>query len=342
MPKQAPKKAPLPMQQAPKQKRHVLDSSSDEEDRFPKPAPTVGFNPEATVFTPAEAAGVVSEPERSEQTAQEMHAEMLADEAADRIDDQVLGIGVGPRRRPERCPFRPAPAFIETTENDPVYQSEGSDEDHVGRRKSPSELVTVEVVNTLQSVVFAAAAAAEPEALANPGQNVLPGNPLLPPLPQLNFKPSTPTPAFVFESAVQREDPHALDLQPIKRTWRPVIYKPGQAPYQPNVEGVCTESNPFGAAPQPKEKAYVLHPGVGVHLICMGKGRIRGLASDLSADQKTLLKNDFIEALELWDDTALVTEIDIWKAVEASRYAFFNRSYGLADVNVAVKLLIPK
>ncbi len=32
----------------------------------------------------------------------------------------------------------------------------------------------------------------------------------------------------------------------------------------------------------------------------------------------------------------------MWKAIEASRYAFFNRSYGLADVNVAVKLLIPK
>ena len=32
----------------------------------------------------------------------------------------------------------------------------------------------------------------------------------------------------------------------------------------------------------------------------------------------------------------------MWKAIEASRYSFFNRSYGLADVNVAVKLLIPK
>ena len=200
----------------------------------------------------------------------------------------------------------------------------------------------VEAVNTLKIVVSAAAAAAEPEAIANPVQNVLPGKPLFPPLPQLNYKPSTPASAFVFESAVQREDPYASDLQTIKRTWRPVIYKPGQAPTQPNVEGECTESNPFGAAPQPKDKAYVLHPGVGTHLICMGKGRIRGLASDLSADQKTLLKNDVIEALELWDDIALVTEIDMWKAIEASRYAFFNRSYGLADVNVAVKLLIPK
>jgi hypothetical protein len=49
------------MQQAPKRKPHVLDLSSDEEDRFPKPAPSVTFNPEADVFIPAEAAGVVPE-----------------------------------------------------------------------------------------------------------------------------------------------------------------------------------------------------------------------------------------------------------------------------------------
>ena len=126
------------MQQAPKRKPHVLDSSSDEEDRFPKPAPTVGFNPEATVFIPAEAAGVVSEPERREQTPQEIHAEMLADEAADRIDDQVLGIGVGTRRLPERCPYRPAPAFIQANslQSDPIYLSDESDEDHVRRRSA--------------------------------------------------------------------------------------------------------------------------------------------------------------------------------------------------------------
>jgi hypothetical protein len=186
---------------------------------------------------------------------------MLADEAADRIDDQVLGIGVGTRRLPERCPYRPAPAFTLTTQSDPVYLSEESDDDHVGRRSDASQLVVpVEAVNTLKIVVSAAAAAAEPEAIANPVQNVLPGKPLFPPLPQLNYKPSTPASAFVFESAVQREDPYASDLQTIKRTWRPVIYKPGQAPTQPNVEGECTESNPFGAAPQPKDKAYVTTP----------------------------------------------------------------------------------
>ena len=336
------------MLQAPKRKPHVLDSSSDEEDRFPKLALTVGFNPEATVFIPAEAAGVVSEPERREQTPQESHAEMLADEAADRIDNHFLGTGVGTRRLPERCPYKPAPAFIQVNppSNDPIYLSEESDEDHAGRRSDPSELVpvvTVEVpvVNQLKSVVSAAAAVAEPEAIANPVQNVLPGLPLFPPLPKLDFKPSSHTSTYMFESAVQREDPHGHD-QPIKRTWRPVTYKSGQEAPPTNVEGVCTASNPFGAAPLPKDKAYVLHPGVGVHLIQMTKGRIRGLASDLSTDQKTLLRNDFLEALELWDDAALVTEIDMWKAIEASRYATFNRSYGLADVNVAVKLLIPK
>ena len=131
------------MRQAPKRKPHVLDLSSDEEDRFPKPAPSVTFNPEADVFIPAEAAGVVPEIERREQTPQEIHAEMLADEAADRLDDQVLGIGVGTRRLPERCPYRPAPAFTLTTQSDPVYLSEESDDDHVGRRSDASQLVVL-------------------------------------------------------------------------------------------------------------------------------------------------------------------------------------------------------
>jgi hypothetical protein len=53
----------------------------------------------------------------------------------------------------------------------------------------------------------------------------------------------------------------------------------------------------------------------------------------------------FHEMIDLSEEHAFMCEVQGWnnaKAVEASRYAFFNRSYGLADVNVAVKLLIPK
>ena len=353
----------MPTLHAPKPKKHVLDSSSEEEGSFPNPTAKVfnpAFNPGASVFTPADAAGVVpalSEPtaapeaaERPVQTAEEFRAQMLADEAADLADDAILGVGVGSRRQPQRRPASFYDLPVATTAEDPVYLSEESDDNHVGRHhgQDPVEFATAdEAVNTLEIVVSAAAVVAEPGknlAVANLVQKVpekILEKALLPPLPQLKFKPSAPAAMFVFESAVQREEPYDHNHS-IKRTWRPVVYKLGQEAPEPNVEGVCTASNPFGAAPQPKDKVYVLHNGVGAHLITMGKGRIRGLASDLSTDQKTLLKNDFIEALELWDDIALVTEIEMWKAIEASRYAFFNKSYGLADVNVAVKLLIPK
>jgi hypothetical protein len=110
------------------------------------------------------------------------------------------------------------------------------------------------------------------------------------------------------------------------------------------VEGICTANNPFGLGPPPtplKDQAHVFHPGVNEHLMTITKGRLRGLGLDLSLDQKALIQNGFVEALGIWNEAAYTTEREMWKSLEASRYGIYNQTYGLADVNVTVKLLIP-
>ena len=102
------------------------------------------------------------------------------------------------------------------------------------------------------------------------------------------------------------------------------------------------KENVRNPSPQLKDQAHALLPGVNEHLMTIPKGRLRGLGLDLSQDQKALIQNDFIEALEIWNEAAFTTEMEMWKSLEASRYAVYNQTYGLADVNDAVKLLIPQ
>ncbi len=91
-----------------------------------------------------------------------------------------------------------------------------------------------------------------------------------------------------------------------------------------------------------KDQIAVVHPGVRLHFTRVIKGRLRGISQDMTVDQKTLCFNDFVEALDRFEPTFAVTETTLWQAMEASRYVLFNRSYGVADVNAAVKLLVLK
>ena len=347
------RKQPLPTSQVQKiAKKHVLDSSSDEEGRFPNPEASV-FTPAeviviedtpAVVIAPADAAGSVLAPEPAEETGQErlakIAAEKQADEADDRADDARLGVGIGHRRRPES---RPRSRDDEALTGIPRYLSEESDEDHVARHK---EGVTVEPsVAAVNEVADTTSAASMSETVKSVPSFLQRANLLE--LPVLKTKPSVGPTQYVTESVVHCEQPNGpggyyTPSAPVKRTWRPVVYKPGQGPTEPIVGGECTELNPFGAEPLAKDQVFVLHPGVMKHMLQLKRGRIRSLASDLSTDQKTLLRNDFVEALSLWEPTSVATEMEMWKSMEASRYALFNKSYGLADVNVAVKLLIPQ
>ena len=138
------------------------------------------------------------------------------------------------------------------------------------------------------------------------------------------------------------ENPDESKSKTPKRMWKPVAYKAGTGPPAKNVKGVETDINPFGASPPPKDQEVVGHPGVLQHMSEMKRGRLRGVAVDLSGDQKELLRCDFLEALELMNDAFVCRESEMWKVLEASRYANFNKSYGTCDVGVAVKLLIPE
>ena len=87
------------------------------------------------------------------------------------------------------------------------------------------------------------------------------------------------------------------------------------------------KENVRNPSPQLKDQAHALLPGVNEHLMTIPKGRLRGLGLDLSQDQKALIQNDFIEALEIWNEAAFTTEMEMWKSLEASRYAVYNQTY---------------
>ena len=61
----------------------------------------------------------------------------------------------------------------------------------------------------------------------------------------------------------------------------------------------------------------------------------------MSEAQVELLTTDFLEGLDYWESTWCTPAVTMWQALEASRYAECNPVYGRADVDLAVKLLVP-
>ena len=127
----------------------------------------------------------------------------------------------------------------------------------------------------------------------------------------------------------------------IVRLWRGVDYPNGLKPIQ-MIEGVVTSDNPYGDPPPQKDHQLVVHPEVDAHMAQHKEGRKKGLKTLLSPSQCRLIKLDFLEALDDYDDRSLTGELSMWRALEASRYCSNNPSYkeALADVNVAARLLI--
>ena len=128
------------------------------------------------------------------------------------------------------------------------------------------------------------------------------------------------------------------------RTWRGVQYhiNSNGVEQKPNVEGVITPENPYGDPPPKKDRPVVVHPAVDAHMSAQKGGRKRPLKASLSVPQCRLIEADFKAALDDWDPVSFTGEIEMWKALEASRYCTNNPLHreGHADVNVAVRLLI--
>jgi len=101
------------------------------------------------------------------------------------------------------------------------------------------------------------------------------------------------------------------------------------------------ETNPFGAPEPAKNREMELHPDLAAHLQKNNRILLTGIKATLNEDQQQLLLEDFSTALDHWDVKACCNRIERFKAIEASRYADINSSYGKADVNIAVKLLVP-
>ncbi len=109
----------------------------------------------------------------------------------------------------------------------------------------------------------------------------------------------------------------------------------------PDEEEYDDDDNPFGLPPPPKHRQAVLHPDIEKHLRGNPGGQKRGIKPSLTEAQRTLILADFDKALDNWEPTFTCPTGEKWKALEASRYATFNPVMNRADVNVAVKLLVP-
>ena len=173
----------------------------------------------------------------------------------------------------------------------------------------------------------------------------------LPPLPTLSGGGVGASSSSRASEREQAEIKRAEAESPIKpaaslaRLWRGVRYAEGRAPRIPNVRGVATDDNPYGAGPAEKIHPHVVHPGVDKHMKWMveekKEGRLTVFKTTLNTDECRLLKMDFTEAFDNWGETFSISDAEMWKALEASRYAGFNPTYSRVDVNAAVKLLIP-
>jgi hypothetical protein len=137
-------------------------------------------------------------------------------------------------------------------------------------------------------------------------------------------------------SAVQGSGDDDADGPPTERTW----LKPRET-RDSDSDGEDFETNPFNLPRVPKEKVVVLHPGVAAHMSAMTRGRRNTLGRGMSPAQKELLKSDFLKGMDFWESTWIIQNGEMWRALEASRYSEANPEYGRADVDLAVKLLVP-
>jgi len=155
--------------------------------------------------------------------------------------------------------------------------------------------------------------------------------------------PSDKVNLLVLDASESNPEPVMPAPKEVVRIWRGVEYAHGRVPSAPNVEGVITPENPYGAAPPKKDRELVVHPAVDAHMQQQKEGRKKGLKTLLSEPQCRLLEADFREALEEWDERSHAGDMEMWRALEASRYAVLNPDHDQvrADVNAAVKLLIP-
>ena len=123
-----------------------------------------------------------------------------------------------------------------------------------------------------------------------------------------------------------------VDGPPVLRKWK--------GPREVRLHG-DEEENPFGLPPPVKERVVVLHPEVLHHMSTMTKGRFNSLKMGLSKGQVDLLREDFLDGLDFWSGTWCCSVVEMWRALEASKYCELNPEIGQADIDVAVKLLIP-
>jgi hypothetical protein len=125
-------------------------------------------------------------------------------------------------------------------------------------------------------------------------------------------------------------------MEALERTW-----EPPQEVRPTDDFDADPASNPFAIPLPPKDKVVVLHPAVVQHMRAMISGRRKSLKIGLSLDQIALLKEDFLEGLDFWEPSWCCEEMAMWQALEASRYAEANSIFGRANVDLAVKLLVP-
>jgi hypothetical protein len=105
-----------------------------------------------------------------------------------------------------------------------------------------------------------------------------------------------------------------------------------------------SDFDPFSTGNVVAERFATLHPDVLQHLTERRGVLARPLRQELNQIQVALIEQDFQETLECWDKTLIPAKGAMWQCLEASRYCFSNPLFreATADVNVAVKLLVPE
>ncbi len=181
-------------------------------------------------------------------------------------------------------------------------------------------------------------------------------SPVLPDLHLVNLANPPPAPPTPARSTIITGNMAPRFSQPPKKILTASVLEPGcldsDAPpvrtweaskeiNDSDSDGEDVAANPFGISKPPKEKVVVLHPGIVEHMRANMRGRRKPLRKGLTVAQVELLKDDFLCGLDFWERTWCTQEVTMWPALEASRYAEANPTYGQADIDLAVKLLVP-